>query len=52
MGGLLESNPAEAQACQAAVRAQIQGHFAQNLLITGFAYDGRSARHLFDHGED
>jgi predicted GNAT superfamily acetyltransferase len=52
VGGLLESNPAEAQGWQGAVRAQIQGHFAQNLLITGFAYTGKSARYLLDHDED
>jgi len=49
VGGLLESNPAQAQACQAAVRAEIQGHFARGLAITGFVCDGKSARYLFDY---
>jgi predicted GNAT superfamily acetyltransferase len=52
LDALLESNPAEAQTCQAAVRAQIEKCFAQNLVITGFAYDGTSALYFLDHDED
>jgi len=49
LGALLELDPAKAQVCQSAVRAELRDHFAHRLAITGFVCDGKSARYLLDH---
>ncbi|MBZ5563789.1 MAG: GNAT family N-acetyltransferase [Acidobacteriia bacterium] len=49
---LLETRPAEALALQGAIRKQLQKHFRRGLAITGFFYDGKSARYLLDPYED
>jgi len=49
---LRESNPREARRRQLAVRRQLQEFFAHKLAITGFEYDGQSARYLLDPYED
>jgi predicted GNAT superfamily acetyltransferase len=49
---LRRSDPAEARRRQSAVRRQLQEFFAQNLAITGFEYDVRSARYILDPYED
>jgi predicted GNAT superfamily acetyltransferase len=46
------SNPQEARRRQLAVRAQLLEFFAHKLAITGFEYDGHSARYLLDSYED
>jgi predicted GNAT superfamily acetyltransferase len=46
------SNPREARQRQLAVRHQLQESFARKLAITGFEYDGKSARYLLDPYED
>ncbi len=46
------SNPQEARERQWTVRKQLQEFFAQKLVITGFEYDGKSARYLLDPYED
>jgi predicted GNAT superfamily acetyltransferase len=49
---MTQSNPREARQRQLAVREQLQEFFAQKLVITGFEYDGKSARYLLDPYED
>jgi predicted GNAT superfamily acetyltransferase len=46
------SNPREARQRQLAVRRQLQELFAQNLAITGFDYDVKSAHYLLEPYED
>jgi predicted GNAT superfamily acetyltransferase len=47
-----QSNPREARQRQLAVRQQLQESFAHKLVITGFEYEGKSARYLLDPYED
>jgi predicted GNAT superfamily acetyltransferase len=47
-----QSNPCEARQRQLAVRRQLQESFAHKLVITGFEYEGKSARYLLDPYED
>jgi predicted GNAT superfamily acetyltransferase len=47
-----QSNPEEARQVQLAVRQQLQEFFAHKLAITGFEYDGKTARYLLDPYED
>ncbi len=49
---LLESRPAEALSLQAAIRKGLLKHFRRGLAVTGFCYDGQSARYLLDPYED
>jgi predicted GNAT superfamily acetyltransferase len=49
---LKKSRPSEAQAVQAAVRAQFEKHFAHQLAVTGFVLEGTKARYLLDPYED
>jgi predicted GNAT superfamily acetyltransferase len=49
---MTESSPQEARRRQLAVRRQLQELFARKLAITGFEYDGQSARYLLDPYED
>ena len=49
---LLETRPAEALALQGEIRKQLQKHFRRGLVITGFCYNGHSARYLLDPYED
>jgi predicted GNAT superfamily acetyltransferase len=46
------SSPREARQRQLAVRRQLQELFAQNLAITGFDYDVKSAHYLLEPYED
>ncbi len=47
-GLLAEKQPEEACEQQRAVRTQLQEHFAQKLVISGFALEGRTGRYLLD----
>jgi predicted GNAT superfamily acetyltransferase len=49
---VMRSNPQQARQRQLAVRQQLQEFFAHKLAITGFEYDGKSARYLLDPYED
>jgi predicted GNAT superfamily acetyltransferase len=49
---VMRSNPQEGRQCQSAVREQLQEFFAHKLAVTGFEYDGQSARYLLDPYED
>ena len=49
---LRRSNPGEARQRQLAVRRRLQELFAQNLAITGFEYDVKSAYYLLEPYED
>jgi hypothetical protein len=48
----MQSNPQEARQRQLVVRQQLQEFFAHKLAITGFEYEGKSARYLLDPYED
>lgn len=49
---MVQSDPGKARERQLAVREQLQELFAKKLVITGFEYDGKSARYLLDPYED
>jgi predicted GNAT superfamily acetyltransferase len=49
---LMQLSPQEARRRQLAVRQQLQEFFAHKLAITGFEYEGKSARYLLDPYED